>query len=177
VAGKGIGGAASPEEIRKLGGDVEHLVFSANGSQAAAPRRLQIELYALGGKPRTMVLSSAEVAGDQVRRDPALGELALSPDGTRGALATTGMTDARAGGTSQLVTSFDLLVEWGGSEPKLFFGPVAAEITEVQGRKVPASSTRCLAYTGDGKKLLEGTMTEFRSWEIKPDRTFYDRYV
>ncbi|HKB38472.1 MAG TPA: protein kinase [Gemmataceae bacterium] len=177
VAGKGIDWERSPEEVRKLGGDIEHVVFSANGSQAAAPRRLQIELYALGEKPRTMALSSAEVAGDQVKLDPALGELALSPDGTRGAFATTGMTDARVRGSAQFITSLDLLVEWGGSEPRLFFGPVAAEITEVQGRKMPASSARCLAYTGDGKKLLEGTTTEFRSWEIKPDRSFYDRYV
>jgi len=177
VVGKGIDWERNPEEVRKLGGDVERVVFSRNGLYAAARRRLQIELYALAEKSRTVALSSAEVAGDQVKLDPALAEVALSPDGTRGAFATTGMTDARVRGSAQLITSLDLLVEWGGSEPKLFFGPVASEFTDIQGRKVPASSARCLAYTGDGKKLLEGATTEFRRWEIKPDKTFYDRYV
>ncbi|MBI1913512.1 MAG: protein kinase [Planctomycetes bacterium] len=176
-AGTGKGWERKPEEICQLGnGEVERVVFSANGSRAAVRRPSQIELYALGGQSRREILSPDEVARDLVQLDPVLGELTLTPDGTRGTFAATGRTTAKVRGTKQFGKSFDVLIEW-GPPPRVFVGSLAFAIREVQGEKMLEPSTRCLAYTGDGKFLLDGAAKEFRLWRIKPGQPFTDSFA
>jgi serine/threonine protein kinase len=172
---KAEGWERKPEVIWPLDKESQGLVISADGSRAAARRRSQIDLYTLIEKTRPAPFDPAYVARKQVDLD-AVGPLALSPDGKRGLISATGTTDLRVGGREpNKLLSYEVLVEW-GAEPRVFFGPPATESGGFEGRTASLPSTRCLAYTGNGKVLLEGTSRRLRIWRIQPGQTVYDSW-
>src|SRR5262249_53409687 len=145
------------------------VVFSANGARAAALTRSGVELYDTTGKAGPETLSPTRLLGNRIELNPVLAQAALSPDGTRVVFATLSSTDQPVRATKHFDSIYDTLVEWDGRRLKLFYGDLAA----AQGGRA-VTSTRCLAYGGDGKALLAGDAAMLRVWDLGQDRQHND---
>jgi serine/threonine-protein kinase len=148
----------------------KQVVLSADGSFAVAQFGDTLKRYRLrrsDGEPG--VFSPLASIGNRFSPEPGIGAAALTRDGKRAAFATILSKETGA-------TLYDAvgLWDWEGKSFAACFGDEASAVGKLE------HSTKCLALTPDGTRLLTGTLSrrgpEFRVWDIKGPRKEYLQY-